>query len=373
MGYRPCGVYHQYYRQDHAWWQTKFVWGKMIFLFLVVFYLFPKFVGLYVVSVFNIVGYTILAAMGVQLLIGYCGQITLGHAAFIAVGAYTSSILMLQVKWPAFLLQAGLVYPISVAAAAVVAGLWSVLFGLPSAKVKGFYLIMTTMAAQFITVDFIITQYVSQVGGRGSYFSIPPGTIKIGPWVIDNDMKYYYLAAVLVILCTFVMANLLRSKIGRAWIAIRDNDIAAEALGVNIVLYKLLAFFVAGALGGIAGAYWITNLFFVSPEHFLFPWSLWLVGVILIGGVGSIHGTIYGALFMTLIPEALKALILFLTGSEFVLNLMPFLPLLLEKFLYVKEAAFGLAIALFLIFEPNGLSYRWWQIKNYFNLWPFSY
>lgn len=373
MGYRPCGIYHQSYRQDHAWWQTKFVWGKMALLFLVVFYLFPKFVGLYVVSVFNVVGYTILGAMGVQLLIGYCGQITLGHAAFMAVGAYTSSILMLQVKWPAFLVQAGLVFPISLIAAAVVAGLWSVLFGLPSAKVKGFYLIMTTMAAQFITVDFIITQYVSQVGGRGSYFSIPPGTIKIGPWVIDNDIKYYYLVAVLIILCTFIMANLLRSKIGRAWIAIRDNDIAAEALGVNIVLYKLLAFFVAGAFGGIAGAYWITNLFFVSPEHFQFGWSLWLVGVILIGGAGSIYGTIYGALFMTLIPEALKALILFLTGSPYVLGLMPFLPLLLEKFLYVKEAAFGMAIILFLIFEPNGLSYRWWQVKNYFNLWPFSY
>src|SRR4030043_268129 len=373
MGYRPCGVYHQYYKQDHAWWQTKFVWGKMIFLFITIFYLFPQYAGMYVISIANVVGYTILAAMGVQLLIGYCGQITLGHAAFIAVGAYTSSILMLQVKWPSFLVQAGLVFPISLIAAAVVAGLWSVLFGLPSAKVKGFYRYQSTMAAQFITVDFIITQYVSQVGGRGSYFSIPPGTIKIGPWVIDNDMKYYYLAAVLVIFCTLVMANLLRSKIGRAWIAIRDNDIAAETMGVNIVLYKLLAFFVAGVFGGIAGAFWVTSLAAVSPEHFQFGWSLWLVGVILIGGVGSIHGTILGAMFMTLIPEGLKFLIFILTQDPFLVDLMPFLPQLLEKFLFVKEAVFGLSIALFLIFEPNGISYRWWQIKNYFNLWPFSY
>src|SRR4030043_1507763 len=246
MGYRPCGVYHQYYKQDHAWWQTKFVWGKMIFLFITIFYLFPQYAGMYVISIANVVGYTILAAMGVQLLIGYCGQITLGHAAFIAVGAYTSSILMLQVKWPAFLVQAGLVFPISLIAAAVVAGLWSVLFGLPSAKVKGFYLIMTTMAAQFITVDFLITQYISQIGGRGQAFSVPPGTIKIGPWTIDNEIKTYFLMAVLLTLSVIIVSNLLRSKVGRAWIAIRDNDIAAETLGINVIWYKLLNFFVAG-------------------------------------------------------------------------------------------------------------------------------
>ena len=111
-------------------------------------------------------GYTILGALGVQLLIGFCGQITLGHAAFLAVGAYTSTLLILEFPWPKFLMDWGLAYPVSIVAA-VVGGLWCVLFGLPSAKVKGFYLILTSMAAQFITVDFIITQYVSQIGGRG--------------------------------------------------------------------------------------------------------------------------------------------------------------------------------------------------------------
>ena len=235
--------------------------------------------------------------MGVQLLIGYCGQVTLGHAAFIAVGAYTSTLLMLQLHLP---------YPITLVLGGITGGLWCVLFGLPSARVKGFYLIMTTMAAQFITVEFFITQYVSQIGGRGVAFSIPPGTVKIGPWAIQSDLEVYYLMATLVVLCTLVMANLLRSKIGRAWIAIRDNDIAAEALGINTIYYKLLAFFVAGFFGGIAGAFWVTSLAAVSPEHFQFGWSLWLVGVILIGGVGSIHGTIFGAMFMTLIPEGLK-------------------------------------------------------------------
>ena len=107
------------------------------------------------------------------------GLLTLGHAAFIAVGAYTSTLLVLQFPWPQFIVQWGLAYPISIAVAGIVAGLWSVLFGLPCVKVKGFYLILTTMAAQFITVDFILTQYISQIGGRGQAFSLPPGTIKI--------------------------------------------------------------------------------------------------------------------------------------------------------------------------------------------------
>jgi branched-chain amino acid transport system permease protein len=360
----PCGVYHERYRQDHAWWQTSFVKGKMVLLFFVLFVGIPLVADDYWISVFNQVGYTILGALGVQLLIGYCGQITLGHAAFLAVGAYTSTLLTLEFPWPKFLVDWGISYPISILIAAVVAGIWSVLFGLPSAKVKGFYLILTTMAAQFITVDFIITQYVSQIGGRGQAFSLPPGTIKAGPWVIDSAMKTYFLMLVLVIGCVIGLSNLLRSRVGRAWVAIRDNDISAEVMGINIVQYKLLAFFVAGFVGGIAGAFWISNLAAVSPEHFPWFWSLWLVGVILIGGVGSMHGTIFGSMFMVIVMELLQ------------LAIIPFAdtyPKLLMDFLFIKESAFGLAICAFLIFEPNGLAYRWWQIKNYFNLWPFSY
>ncbi len=366
MSFLPCGVYHQHYRDDHAWWQTRFVWGKMILLAIVLFILIPVLCGDYLLSIAYKIGYTILAALGVQLLIGYCGQITLGHAAFVAVGSYTSAMLILYVPWPQFLVDAGLVYPISLIAAGFTAGMWCVLFGLPSARVKGFYLIMTTMAAQWITVPFIITQYVSRIGGRGHYFSLPPGTISIGPWVIDSDKKIYYLMVVLVCLCLFGMANLLRSRVGRAWIAIRDNDIAAEALGVNIVWYKLVAFFAAGFIAGIAGSFWISALYFVSPEHFEFFYSLWWVGVILIGGAGSLHGVVFGSMFMVLVEEVLR------NGLVALGALMPGF-VLVGKFDYFRDSAFGLAIILFLIYEPNGLAYRYWQIKNYFNLWPFSY
>jgi branched-chain amino acid transport system permease protein len=152
--------------------------------------------------------------------------------------------------------------------------------------------------------------------------------------------------------------------VGRAWIAIRDNDVAAEAMGVNVVAYKLLAFFAAGVLAGVAGAVWIPSLLFVSPEHFQLSWGLWLVGVILIGGIGSLHGVVFGALFVTGALELLKFA---------VIPLSDVFPALTERFLYVKEAAFGLAIVLFLLYEPRGLAYRWQQVKNYFNLWPFAY
>jgi len=177
MSFLPCGVYHEKYSQQHSWWQTAFVRGKMIFLFVFLLGILPLFAGNYWLAVASLVGYTILSAMGVQLLIGYCGQVTLGHSAFIAVGAYTSAILMLQYQTP---------YLLSLVAAGLVAGVWSVLFGLPSARVKGFYLIMTTMAAQFITVDFVITQYVSQIGGRGVALPFPrvPSRSAHGPLIM---------------------------------------------------------------------------------------------------------------------------------------------------------------------------------------------
>ena len=360
----PCGVYHQNYNQDHAWWQTKLIRGKMILLFLTLCVFIPWFADEYWISVCNLVGYTVLGALGVQLLIGYCGQITLGHAAFIAVGAYTSTLLILEFPWPQFMLDYGIAYPISILIAAFVAGIWSVLFGLPSARVKGFYLILTTMAAQFITVDFIITGYVSQIGGRGQAFSLHPRTIKVGPWIIDSDLKVYFMMLILVIICVVIIANLLRSRVGRAWVAIRDNDISAEVMGINVVKYKLLAFFTAGFVGGIAGAFWISNLAAISPEHFPWFWSLWLVGVILISGVGSLHGAIFGSIFMVVVMELLQLAVIPLADTY---------PKLLMDFLFIKEAAFGLSICAFMIFEPNGLAYRWWQMKNYFNLWPFSY
>ncbi|MGB6067300.1 MAG: branched-chain amino acid ABC transporter permease [Desulfomonilaceae bacterium] len=370
MSHLPCGTYHESYEADQKWWRTPFIKGKMI-LMVILLIIFPFCVSEEYLSVAYTISYYVLAALGVQLLIGYCGQITLGHAAFVAVGGYCSAMMMLFVPWPKFIVDAGLAYPISMICAAFLAGFWSVLFGLPSARVKGFYLIMTTMAAQWITVPLVITQYVSQIGGREQAFSIPEGTLKIGPWALDNDITRYYWSIILVALCLLAMGNILRSKLGRAWIAIRDNDIAAETMGVNIVTYKLMAFFVAGFFAGIAGSFYISALFFVSPEQYEWFYSLLWVGVILIGGVGSIQGVVFGAAFVVLVFKALETGVLWI--SDILMTSYPQWGWITTKIIFFKESAFGLAIILFLIYEPNGLSYRYWQLKNYFNLWPFSY
>jgi branched-chain amino acid transport system permease protein len=381
MSYLPCGQYFESYQQDQQWWRTRFIKGKMIAMAIVLL-AFPWVVDARYVSWAHEVSYYILAALGVQLLIGYCGQITLGHAAFVAVGGYCSAMMMMSLPWPDFLKDAGLVYPISMVCAGIVAGLWSVLFGLPSARVKGFYLIMTTMAAQFITVDLILTQYVSKIGDRGQAFKIPDDVLMIGPWQlgststigsweIGSDVKIYYFALLLMAICLVAAGNMMRSRLGRAWVAIRDNDIAAETMGVNIVAYKLYAFFVAGFFAGIAGSFYISTLSYVSPEHY--PWgdSLRWVGVILIGGVGSIQGLVFGSAFVVVVFKVLE---LITSGaSDFLMASYPSWAWVTTKVVFFKDAAFGLAVIFFLMYEPNGMAYRYWQIKNYYNLWPFSY
>jgi branched-chain amino acid transport system permease protein len=369
------------YEADQKWWRTRFIKGKML-LMIVLLVAFPFLVDKQWLSVAYTINYYILAALGVQLLIGYCGQVTLGHAAFVAVGGYCSCLMVMFLPWPEVLRHAGLAYPISMICAGLLAGVWSVLFGLPSARVKGFYLILTTMAAQWITVDLIIQQYVSQVGGRLQSFSIPTEALKVGPWLLkepseigtwtlESDAKIYYLSVVVVAICLLATGNLLRSKFGRAWVAIRDNDIAAETMGVNIVWYKLIAFFVAGFFGGIAGAFHISTLSFVSPENYPWTYSLIWVGVILIGGVGSIQGLVFGSIFVVGVFKLLEL------GAGLVnihlVEYYPQLEWLTMKVDILKDVTFGLAIILFLMYEPNGLSYRYWQLKNYFNLWPFSY
>lgn len=353
----PCSVHFDNYRADHAWWQTRWVWFRMLLGIAVLFFVIPRFVGDYWLSTFNMVGYTILAAMGVNILIGCTGLVTLGHAAPIGFGAFVCALSIYL--W-------GVPYIPALILGMIAGGLMSLLFGLPCVKVKGFYVIMTTMAMQFIVVDIVLTQFLGPLAGkgRGGVLMIEPEMFSIGPWIIYSVKDCYIWMLILVIIVQVFMSNLMRTRVGRAWAAIRDNDIAAEALGVDIVRYKLLSFFIAGAIGGLAGGYWLTNLSIVSPEHFLFGWSLWLVGVMIIGGLGSMYGHIYGAVFITMLLEFIK------------LGIMPLAvmwPQIAEKFLYLKDVFFGLIIILFLIFEPNGLAYRWWRVKRYIWLWPFPY
>ncbi len=412
----PCGTYHENYKKDQAWFQTKLIRGKMLILLLVLiglpfvdYGLLPEWIlRWFNTGTFSLIGYLILGALGVQLLIGYCGQITLGHAAFVGVGAYVSTLFM-KIPWP-WAHQMGIVFPVSIIFAGIIAGLLSVLFGLPSARVKGFYLIMTTIAAQWVIVSFLLGKMVPTIFGSGGwlplqdvissdinpswqwkflalphdfsfwgYLTGETGLVTqasrtfgpaVGPIKLQGGLYTYYVTLALIIICFVVVANLLRSKVGRAWVAIRDNDIAAEALGINIVYYKLLAFFVAGFIGGVAGSALVAWNAAVTPEYFDWAKSLWLVGYILIGGVGSLYGVVFGTVFITFMVQILAVY----SGpiGNFIQFFLPFINTQNIKAGF-ELIILGLSICLFLMYEPNGMSYRWWQVKNYFNLWPFSY
>jgi branched-chain amino acid transport system permease protein len=347
----PCGTRNDSYDKDMAIVRTKTQWVLMIALLVIIFTA-PLYLSNYWLSVFNKIGITLIAAIGLNILIGYCGQLSIGHMGFMAVGAYTSAILTNRFELP---------FPVSFICAGLMAGVVGIIFGLPSIRVKGFYLAITTIAAQFI-VMWIISQW-SWTGGQLGMI-VPFASI--GDFVFRSGQSQYFLIIGITVLCVFFAKNLARTKVGRAFIAVRDNDLAAEVMGVNLTYYKLLAFFIGCFLAGIAGslfAHWNVSL---TPEQFSFKDSILYVGMIIIGGLGTSIGPILGVVFIRLLQEILT------------INIVPFLSETLTSFPSgfasgVQPMTLGLVIVLFLILEPRGLAHRWNLFKASYRLWPFSY
>lgn len=347
----PCGIRNYSYDTDMAIVRTGTHWALLIG-FLVFLFTIPLYMGNYWLGVLNFIGISLIAAVGLNILIGYCGQLSIGHAGFIAVGAYTSAILTTRFDLP-FL--AGLI------SAGIMAGLVGIIFGLPSIRVKGFYLAISTIAAQFI-----IMWVISQWGWTGGHLGMSVPFASIGGFVFRSGQSQFYLIIGIAVLCVFFAKNLARTKVGRAFIAIRDNDLAAEVMGINLTYYKLLAFFIGCFFAGIAGslfAHWNVQL---TPEQFSFTDSILYVGIIIIGGLGTSVGPILGVLFIRLLHEFLRS------------NLVPFLEDNLTIFPSgfasgVTPMIFGLVIVLFLVLEPRGLAHRWSLFKASYRLWPFSY
>lgn len=296
-------------------------------------------------------GINIIGVMGLALLTGYAGQISLGHMAFVATGAYTVGILTSTHNWP---------YWVALPCAGFVSGLIGILFGLPSLRIKGFYLVIATLAAQFIIIH-VFSRWESVTGG---YFGLSVPHVELGGYKFKSDVSYYLLIMFFAVMAVLVAKNLTRSKIGRAWIAIRDNDLAAELMGVNLLKYKLLAFFFGCFFAGIAGALWAPYLRLILPEHFTLMGSVWFLGYVIVGGAGSIAGPIFGVIFITLLDELTAEMVTFLATSS------PVFAGFVQASRYI---VFGLAIILFLIFEPRGLAHLWERIKHSYRLWPFSY
>jgi branched-chain amino acid transport system permease protein len=300
----------------------------------------------------NLIGITLIAAIGLNILVGYCGQLSIGHAGFIAVGAYTSAILTNRFEMP---------FLVGIIGAGVVAGLIGLVFGLPSVRVKGFYLAITTIAAQFIII-WVINHW----GLTGGFNGITVPYASIFGFEFRTETNQFYLIIVIAALCVLVAKNITRTKVGRAFIAIRDNDLAAEVMGVNLLYYKMLAFFVGCFFAGIAGglfAHWTGSL---NAEMFSFTESILYVGMIIIGGLGTNIGPIFGVVLIRLLQQILT------------MQLVPFLEstftMLPSGFATgVTPMLFGLVIVLFLILEPRGLAHRWSLFKAAYRLWPFSY
>jgi branched-chain amino acid transport system permease protein len=345
-----CGDFKETYIKDEELFQSLFVkfWLGLFFVFLL---LFPFLADAYMLYVANMIGFAVIAATGLNLLTGFTGQISLGHAAFVGIGAYTSAILVTRL---------GFSFWLSIPFAGLVAAAAGMVIGIPSLRVKGLYLCIATLAAQFI-FEFIFIHWESMTKGITGIHVPPP---KIGNFEFTTEKEFYWITLFFVILAVGYARNLVRSRMGRAFVAIRDRDLSAEIIGINLFRYKLSAFAVSSFYAGVAGALWVTFLKVVTPDHFPFILSIQYLAMIIVGGLGSILGSIFGAVFMTLIPEILNYL------SEVV---KVYAPGREEIFVPLKEVIFGVLIVLFLIFEPRGLAEIWNRVKSFFRLWPFSY
>ena len=347
----PCGTRNFTYAEDMAILRTKTHWALFIG-FLVFLFTLPLYFSNYWLGVANLIGITLIAAIGLNILVGYCGQLSIGHAGFIAVGAYTAAILTNRLELP---------FLVGLISAGLVAGIIGLIFGIPSVRVKGFYLAITTIAAQFIII-WIINHW-SVTGG---FTGIKVPYASIAGFEFRSEASQFYLIMGIAALCTFFAKNLARTRISRAFIAIRDNDLAAEVMGVNLLYYKLLAFFIGCFLAGIAGALLAHWIGFMNAEQFSLKESILYIGMIIIGGLGTTLGPIFGVVVIRLLEQVLTVMVVPWLESSFTVFPAGFAT-------GVTPMLFGLIIVLFLILEPRGLAHRWALFKSAYRLWPFSY
>ena len=292
---------------------------------------------LHFICIYSIVG------LGLMLLVGFTGQISLGHAAFLAVGAYTEALLQAR----------GLPFFVSLPAAALLSAALGWLLGLPALRLKGIYLAIATLAFNVI-VEEVTASWEGLTGGNSGLHLQP---IELFGMKLDGDASFYYLCLALTVLSILALMNLLRSPTGRAFVAIRDSEISASCMGVNLATYKTLSFALSAALTGIAGALYAHKVSFISPEQFTLLQSIELVTIVILGGVGSIHGAVLGAAFVIVLPQLISLAKDYLPSNVAGSGL--------------QAVVFGLVLITFIIFEPLGLYGRWLKLRTWFELFPF--
>lgn len=348
---KPCGTFDETYEQDSALVRTGFRWIMLILLLVFLFGLFPLIAGNYLLDVAINMGIFVIAVLGLQIIVGFTGQISMGHAAFMAVGAYMSAALSTHLGLPFWL-----TFP----CAALASGILGIIVAMPALKIRGFYIAVTTLAAHFIIMWIIlhggnITQGIS---------GLPAEEVSFFGFVFDSELRFYYLAMTFVVVIVFLTNNMMRTKTGRSFIAVRDNDLAAAFMGINVFKTKVLAFFLSSLYAGIAGSLLAHYQGIITVEQFTLMDSIWMLGMLIIGGA-TITGAIMGVFFLKLLHQ----LVLFLApwlGSVF--------PALEGSAVAgFVQIFFGAVILLFLVFEPRGLFHRWQITLSTFRLWPFPY
>jgi branched-chain amino acid transport system permease protein len=355
MFHRESGVFMTSYRADMALYPlpvAKQAVGIVAALFLVVA---PLALSGYYLSILNLILIAIVGAVGLNLLVGYTGQISIGHAAFMSVGAYTAANLITRFDAP---------FWIAVPAGGVMAAAVGVLVGVPSLRIKGLYLAIATLAAQLI-IEWTIN-HVPAISG-GIQASIPVPRPSVFGYELSSEAALYFFLMFFVVIGIVGALNVVRSRLGRAFVAIRDQDIAAEIIGINIFRYKLLAFAISSFYAGVTGVLYTYYLGIANYEQFQITVSIDYLAMIIIGGLGSILGSVFGAVFITLLPIAISWLIEGIGGAFFDSSQ------LVQAISNVRLILFGVLIIFFLVVEPEGLNRLWRNIRNYFRMWPFSY
>lgn len=352
---RECGVFKTSYTTDAALFPlplTRLAMASILAFFVVIV---PLFSSDYVLNLANFVFIASVGAIGLNILLGYTGQISLAHGAFMSVGAYTAAKMITVFNWPFWL---------GLPAAGLVAAGVGAFFGIPSLRIKGLYLAIATLAAQFI-IEWLIVHITWISGGAHASVVIPKPVF--GPLVLTSQTDFYYFNLIVLAIAVVVAMNLFRSGVGRAFIAIRDRDIAAGILGINVFRYKLLAFAVSSFYAGVTGAMYAYFYGNANYEQFDITVSIDFLAMVIIGGMGSILGSIFGAIFITVMPVVIR---LFIEGVVGAFISLGGITILIS---YTRYIVFGLFIIGFLILEPEGLNRLWKNIKNYFRVWPFGY
>ncbi|AOY99268.1 branched-chain amino acid ABC transporter permease [Cupriavidus sp. USMAHM13] len=313
-------------------------------LLLVLALLAPAWASAYWVTQLGFVLVYAIAGLGLMLLAGYAGLISIGHAAFLGIGAYAQAWLVAH-GWP---------FPLALAAAALLSGLAGVVVGLPALRVRGIYLAIATLAFGFI-VEEVLARWESVTGGNAGMPVQPPTLAGVS---VAGPAGFYYLALAVCVLVTLGLLNLLRSPTGRAFIAVRDSEISAQSMGIQLARYKTLAFALSAAIVGIAGGLYAHLLNFISPEQFGIGQSIDLLLLVVVGGLGSVHGAFFGALFLIMMPQGIALA-------------KDWLPPAIGQASGLQAVVYGVVLMGFVLFEPMGLYGRWLKIRTYLELFPF--